>query len=95
MRKPTADDYEAALQRAEKHFRHNKSRMWVLKILREYIAAEVGKGADEPPPPDLLSACETWLAHYDTYVRDEKLGDEPGIAEMRAAVSRALTPSDT
>ncbi|QCW21953.1 hypothetical protein JessAGP_023 [Caulobacter phage Jess A] len=34
----TAEIYERAIQRAEQTFRRNKSRMWVLKILREYIA---------------------------------------------------------
>jgi hypothetical protein len=35
----TAAQYEAAIQRAERVFRGNKSRAWVLKILREYIAS--------------------------------------------------------
>lgn len=37
----------------------------------------------------LLSACKKWLNHYDACVRDKKIGDEPGIAEMRAAVAKA------
>ncbi len=47
---------------------------WTLKEMREHFAR-------------LLTACEIWLAHYDECVRDEQLGDEPGIAEMRAAVA--------
>lgn len=40
---PVATDvqYERAIKRAEATFRKNKSRMWVLKILREYIREEV------------------------------------------------------
>ncbi len=39
--------------------------------------------------PDLLAACKAWLKHYDEFVRDKQIGDEPGIAEMRAAVAKA------
>ena len=82
--KATAEEYEAAIQHAERVFRGNKARMWVLKIVREQIRARA-----VAPAPDLTSACRAWLTHYDAYVRDEKLGDEPGIAEMRAALAAA------
>lgn len=36
----SAEAYERAIARAEKTFRRNKSRMWVLKILREYLTEE-------------------------------------------------------
>jgi len=39
--------------------------------------------------PDLLEACEIWIQHYDKYVRDKNIGDEIGIAEMRAAIAKA------
>lgn len=39
--------------------------------------------------PDLLAACRQWLAFYDKAVRQDCFGDEPGISEMRAAVSKA------
>ncbi len=39
--------------------------------------------------PDLLFACQKWLAHYDEFVRVESVGDEPGITDMRLAVARA------
>ncbi len=35
-----ADRYEAAIQSCEATFKHNKSRMWVLKILREKLAGK-------------------------------------------------------
>lgn len=40
-REPTAQEYEAAIQRCENTYKTNKSRMWVLVILREMIAQEV------------------------------------------------------
>ena len=39
--------------------------------------------------PDLLAVCRSWLAHYDNWVRDPIIGDEPGIAEMRDAIAKA------
>lgn len=39
--------------------------------------------------PDLLAAAKMWLAHYDYCVRDHRIGDEMGIAELRAAVAKA------
>jgi hypothetical protein len=39
--------------------------------------------------PDLIEACEIWIQHYDKYVRDKNIGDEIGIAEMRAAIAKA------
>lgn len=36
----TVDAYERAIVRTEYTFRRNASRMWVLKILREALAAE-------------------------------------------------------
>lgn len=39
--------------------------------------------------PDLLEACKLWLAHYDKCVREQCIGDEPGIREMRAAIAKA------
>lgn len=37
----------------------------------------------------LLEACQLWIRHYDEYVREQAIGDEPGIAEMRAAIAAA------
>lgn len=34
----------------------------------------------------LYEACTEWLGHYDGFVRDGQLGDEPGIVLMRAVV---------
>lgn len=39
--KATAEQYEAAIRRMEETYRPNKSRSWVLKMLREAIAEEV------------------------------------------------------
>lgn len=39
--------------------------------------------------PIAVHAARKWLAHYDAFVRDKQLGDEPGIAELREAVRRA------
>ena len=39
----SAEAYERAIVRAEKTFRKNKSRMWVLKILREYLVQEASE----------------------------------------------------
>jgi hypothetical protein len=83
MASATVEQYEAAIQHCERVFARNKARMWVLKTLRKHI----GKGV--APAPDLLAACKAWLDHYDTFVRTPELGDEPGIAEMRAAVLAA------
>lgn len=44
---PTAEQYENAIQRAEKVFKKNKSRMWVLKILRDYIKEEINPNTEE------------------------------------------------
>ena len=53
--RPTKEDYERAIARAEAVFAKNKSRMWVLKMVREYIAA-----ADpEPTPAEKFSI---WLS---------------------------------
>ncbi len=41
--RPNIEDYERAIARAEAVFAKNKRRMWVLKILREYIADEASK----------------------------------------------------
>lgn len=38
--------------------------------------------------PELVASCDAWLKHYDGCVRQEQLGDEPGIAEMRAALAK-------
>lgn len=40
------------------------------------------------PEADLVAACERWLEHYDSCVRDKFIGDEPGIPEMRRALKR-------
>ncbi len=47
MSKPvaTAEQYELAIQRMEKLYAPNKSRSWVLKMLREEIAKQAGKPA--------------------------------------------------
>jgi len=43
----TAAGYERALQRAEATYRRNKSRMWVLEILRAYLAEEAEQEASQ------------------------------------------------
>lgn len=46
-REPTAQEYEAAIQKCEDTYKKNKSRMWVLVILREMIAQEVDGRIEE------------------------------------------------
>ena len=41
--------------------------------------------------PDLLAAAKLWLKTYDDCVKLEHLGDERGIAELRAAIAKATT----
>lgn len=40
-REPTAAEYEAAIQRTEQSFARNKSRLWVMKVLRDFIVEQV------------------------------------------------------
>lgn len=45
-RPPTAEEYETAIQRTEKAFARNKTRMWVLKCLRDELRRAVNSDPD-------------------------------------------------
>lgn len=45
-RQPTASEYESAIQKTEAAFAANKTRMWVLHILREAIVREIDGDKD-------------------------------------------------
>lgn len=46
--------------------------------------AAIRKAKEIAAGPMLAEACRKWLKHYDAFVKQKHLGDEPGIAEMRA-----------
>ena len=50
----TADQYRRAIEAAEDCYKNNKSRMWVLHILRDYIDHEIMKDAGKDPQHEMV-----------------------------------------
>ena len=70
---------------------HSEERVWRfyagLSDYPHYDAYRV-----TAPAPAFAEATPKWLQFYDSCVRDKTIGDEPGIAELRAALASIDAP---